>query len=521
MINAHVLLLRVAAVMLNGIACFNPPTRSVGARWLVGPNEQCDLAVCYWPAVFSLRRCREQSFACSNDSSGCVQRAWARTYGAFGGVSSEWQSLVQPSFMILLPPNGNGDLVPPLPDGARYEGKLRFGNVTDLTRSLIPVALMAGVPALELPELFKGILQQPMFKREAAIRQQNIRALDENNQQTRVAWHQDTMHVQLANNATKSQWLEGMLNEQNAVQISLALGYSFGLGLGDVMHLTRQIITAICARPESLLARRSRTGVAACVQAKLNGTERFATLWNRPEIISMALHEALADIVQLECLKAHWLRDQALYVKHHLQGSISIAFTRQAAFSDEGNQLLRIVKELTPARGVLLEFGVNAGHSLRIIADRFPNRLVHGFDSFKGLPEKWALGYDKGFFDQKGILPTVPSNVQLHVGWFNETVGPVMQALATEDPTLAVAFAHLDCDLYSSTRDALQQIKPWLRAGSLLLFDEFFGYAEWRQHEYKAWVELATPEKLNYRFVAHTVHPFHDEFSKVLIQLLP
>ena len=114
----------------------------------------------------------------------------------------------------------------------------------------------------------------------------------------------------------------------------------------------------------------------------------------------------------------------------------------------------------------------------------------------------------------------MPSNVKLHAGWFNETVWPAMQALAADDPNLALAFVHIDCDLYSSTRDVLRSIRPWLRAGTLLLFDEYFGYAEWREHEHKAWTEFVTEENRNFRFVAHSVHPLHDDYSKVLVQLL-
>merc|ERR1712046_451579 len=67
--------------------------------------------------------------------------------------------------------------------------------------------------------------------------------------------------------------------------------------------------------------------------------------------------------------------------------------------------------------GLLLEFGVASGGSIRQFANIVPSRTVHGFDSFHGLPEVWA-GLDAGHFDQEGRLPDVPNNVQLHVGYF-------------------------------------------------------------------------------------------------------
>ena len=94
-------------------------------RWLIGPSEQCDPAECHWPALFSLRRCRERLLACSDDTVGCcAQRAWTPA-GAAGSVQSSaalhWQQYMQPSFMILVSGRGQHDIVRTLPDGARFE----------------------------------------------------------------------------------------------------------------------------------------------------------------------------------------------------------------------------------------------------------------------------------------------------------------------------------------------------------------------------------------------------------------
>lgn len=53
------------------------------------------------------------------------------------------------------------------------------------------------------------------------------------------------------------------------------------------------------------------------------------------------------------------------------------------------------------AGGLILELGVASGQSINFIADNLPdtataqgNALVHGFDSFEGLPERWRDGYE-------------------------------------------------------------------------------------------------------------------------------
>ena len=108
-----------------------------------------------------------------------------------------------------------------------------------------------------------------------------------------------------------------------------------------------------------------------------------------------------------------------------------------------------------------------------------------GFDSFEGLPEAWSgSGQSKGAFSLGGKLPKVAPNIVLHKGWFSETA---VAFFDQQDENLA--FAHLDADLYTATLEALNAMTAKARAGSLLLFDEYFGQIAWREHEHKAFGE--------------------------------
>src|SRR5215467_450286 len=102
--------------------------------------------------------------------------------------------------------------------------------------------------------------------------------------------------------------------------------------------------------------------------------------------------------------------------------------------------------------GHYLEFGVFTGGTIRFIAKRIGGRVIHGFDSFEGLPEAWS-GFTLGSrtFDLHGRLPRVPANVRLHRGLFEDS----LPAWLAEHPG-PVAFIHVDCDLYSSTRTVLK-----------------------------------------------------------------
>ena len=137
--------------------------------------------------------------------------------------------------------------------------------------------------------------------------------------------------------------------------------------------------------------------------------------------------------------------------------------------------------------GMVAEFGVYKGTSLTQIAKFFPDRTVHGFDSFVGLPDSWG-GTSKGAgaFDIGAKPPELSvTNVEFHVGWFDDTV-PVF----AKEHSGPFAFAHLDADLYSSTKTVFDTIGDWFVPGTIVVFDEYFGYHGWQRHEHKAFHEF-------------------------------
>jgi hypothetical protein len=124
-------------------------------------------------------------------------------------------------------------------------------------------------------------------------------------------------------------------------------------------------------------------------------------------------------------------------------------------------------------KDVGVEFGVGSGESLRLFAKY---RFMFGFDSFRGLPTDWREGYPKGMF---ACEPPEIHNTWLFVGDFADTV-PKFVAMGKP-----VGFVHIDCDLYSSTAQALT-IAPLLVNGSIILFDEYYNYDGWEDHEHQA-----------------------------------
>ena len=145
--------------------------------------------------------------------------------------------------------------------------------------------------------------------------------------------------------------------------------------------------------------------------------------------------------------------------------------------------------------GLICEFGVADGHTVNYIADRVPGHPVHGFDSFKGLPERWRDGFDAGFFACG--MPNVRENVVLYQGLFADSL-PDFIAKNPEP----LAFLHVDCDLYSSTKTVLELMREKIVPGTVIVFDEFFNYPFWQHHEARAWWEFAM-NGLEYQYLCY------------------
>ncbi len=155
----------------------------------------------------------------------------------------------------------------------------------------------------------------------------------------------------------------------------------------------------------------------------------------------------------------------------------------------------KIAIEAAKNEGLVLEFGVRHGNSIRQLAT-LSNQAVHGFDSFEGLPEAWH-DEGKGSYSTKGVIPKVPVNVTLHKGWFDETLP---QFLAKNDEPIRLI--NIDCDIYSSTKTILDLLAPRIHKGTVIIFDEYIGNQHWREDEFKAFQEAVKANHWQYEYLA-------------------
>jgi hypothetical protein len=192
-----------------------------------------------------------------------------------------------------------------------------------------------------------------------------------------------------------------------------------------------------------------------------------------PSLIEMAWQRARASTLD--------------YVDAHMQ--------RAMIFSSR-EQLWEFAVRDIGSDGLAAEFGVWEGYSIKYFAKHF--HLIYGFDSFLGLHEDW-LCHDlvKGNFDRKGLLPSVPTNVRLVPGWFDQTIPPFLQEHSGN-----FSFVHVDSDTYEAASTVLSLIGDRLQSGTVLVFDEYFGFHGWQHGEYRAWQDFVVKNNWKYHYIA-------------------
>jgi len=157
--------------------------------------------------------------------------------------------------------------------------------------------------------------------------------------------------------------------------------------------------------------------------------------------------------------------------------------------------LNKIYKKVVTKPGYILEFGCREGASLSIftalrgIYEPYNfNRRIYGFDTFKGFPSTSAedgLGVkdgDLGVPDNwketlDNIISILVEDSPLPKLQITKTIsGDVVDTwnmFVESEPSLTVAMAVFDMDLYAPTKFLLERVIEFMPKGSILLFDEF------------------------------------------------
>ena len=159
-----------------------------------------------------------------------------------------------------------------------------------------------------------------------------------------------------------------------------------------------------------------------------------------------------------------------------------------------------------------LEFGVWKGESINFIAQALPERDIYGFDSFLGLEEDWnGHSLTKDSFSTDGKLPKVKKNVHLIPGWYQNTLPNFL----SKTPFKSLALLHLDSDTYTPTKFVLTSLKRFISEGTVIIFDDFFGYPNWDSHDFKAWSEFIEENNVKFNYLGFTNNQVGLQISQI------
>jgi hypothetical protein len=83
-------------------------------------------------------------------------------------------------------------------------------------------------------------------------------------------------------------------------------------------------------------------------------------------------------------------------------------------------------------------------------------------------------------------------------GWFRDTL-----PMFTAQVAGPASFLHLDCYLYSSTRDVLNGLDDRIAGGTVIVFRQYFNFPGWEQGSFRAFQDFCAHGGRRYRYVAY------------------
>ena len=153
----------------------------------------------------------------------------------------------------------------------------------------------------------------------------------------------------------------------------------------------------------------------------------------------------------------------------------------------------KIVSESKSPSGDYYEFGLFRGYAFLKAFEHcqtlgLDTVKFHGFDSFAGLPEAEGIDVADGrFFEgqfacsKEEVESNLVSNgmdmsrVTLTEGYYEDSLTPELKDKHDFKPASVVL---MDCDLYSSTTEALEWVDSYLQDGTIILFDDWYSFGD-------------------------------------------
>lgn len=145
----------------------------------------------------------------------------------------------------------------------------------------------------------------------------------------------------------------------------------------------------------------------------------------------------------------------------------------------KGVSFIETYDQITSYSNIFYKHGPKSSSEKNI----FDDMKFHAFDSFEGLPEtenpsnpiqyySGAYSASEDEFRARIVKAGMDmTRVTITKGWFNETLN---EETGKRLNLNKIAIAYIDCDIYESSVDVLNFITPYLKTGSVLVFDDWF-----------------------------------------------
>lgn len=140
-------------------------------------------------------------------------------------------------------------------------------------------------------------------------------------------------------------------------------------------------------------------------------------------------------------------------------------------------RIATMVMDCSDVQGDIVEFGCHEGRTAALIAALMhPDKTLWLYDSFQGLPkpQPGETTDTQSFFE--GSMKCSPSAVMerfaMHGLKSPRIIAKWFKDITAEDLPKRICFAHIDCDLYEGTKQALKLVTRLINVQSVVIVDD-------------------------------------------------
>lgn len=150
-------------------------------------------------------------------------------------------------------------------------------------------------------------------------------------------------------------------------------------------------------------------------------------------------------------------------------------------------EVLRLASEAASGDRFYLVVGVYGEKAINSIATLNPNQSIYGFDTYQDASN----------------LPHICSNVSITSGRYDKTIPAFKESLLNGSP---LALLYLGSDTYDTCVMVLENLEENIVNGTIVVFEGFYNYPEYIEHEFKALNEFLAKRNLAAEYLAYNVN---------------